>query len=81
MAYRASKAALNQLSRTMAAELAREDFICIVISPGWVRTEMGGNGAPLSPEQSVRAMLKVIDRLKPADNGQFLDERGKEVPW
>jgi len=80
-AYRASKAALNQLSRTMAAELAREDFICIVISPGWVRTEMGGNGAPLSPEQSVGAMLKVIDRLKPADNGRFLDQRGKEVPW
>ena len=80
-AYRASKAALNQLTRTMAAELARERFICIVISPGWVRTDMGGGGASLSPDQSVAAMLKVIDRLGPKDTGRFLDQHGKDVPW
>jgi NAD(P)-dependent dehydrogenase (short-subunit alcohol dehydrogenase family) len=80
-AYRASKAALNQLTRTMAAELAGESFICISISPGWVQTDMGGAGATLSPEQSVAAMLKVIDRLRPADTGRFLDHRGKDVPW
>jgi len=80
-AYRASKAALNMLMRTAAAELAREKFICVVISPGWVRTEMGGKGAPLSPEESVGAMLKVIDRLSPSDTGRFLDRRGKDVPW
>jgi len=80
-AYRASKAALNQLTRTMAAELAGESFICIAISPGWVQTDMGGSGATLSPEQSVAAMLKVIDRLRPADTGRFLDHRGKDVPW
>jgi NAD(P)-dependent dehydrogenase (short-subunit alcohol dehydrogenase family) len=80
-AYRASKAALNQLTRTMAAELAGESFICISISPGWVQTDMGGSGATLSPGQSVAAMLKVIDRLRPADTGRFLDHRGKDVPW
>jgi len=80
-AYRASKAALNQLTRTMAAELAGESFICISISPGWVRTDMGGSGATLSPEQSVAAMLKVIDRLEPRDTGRFRDHRGKDVPW
>lgn len=80
-AYRASKAALNQLTRTMAAELRRERFICIVICPGWVRTEMGGTGAPISPAESVAAMLRVIDGLKKSDNGRFFDRRGKQVPW
>ena len=80
-AYRASKAGLNQLTRTMAAELAGESFICISISPGWVQTDMGGSGATLSPDQSVAAILKVIDRLRPADTGRFLDHRGKDVPW
>ncbi len=80
-AYRASKAALNQLTRTMAAELASEGFTCVVICPGWVRTDMGGTGAPLSAEKSVEAMLGVIDQLKPSDTGRFLNRRGTEVPW
>jgi NAD(P)-dependent dehydrogenase (short-subunit alcohol dehydrogenase family) len=79
--YRASKAALNMLSRTLAAELASERFICVVLSPGWVKTEMGGAGATLSPQESVRSMLRVIDRLTPQDSGAFFDHRGREVPW
>jgi len=80
-AYRASKAALNQLLRTIAAELAAEKFTCVAISPGWVRTDMGGPGASLSPEESVAAMLTVIGRLRLSDNSRFLDREGKEVPW
>ena len=81
VAYRASKAALHQLHRTLAAELSGEGMIFVLLSPGWVRTRMGGPQAPLTPEESVRAMLKVIDRLSPRDNGKFYDQRGKEVPW
>lgn len=81
IAYRASKAALNQLTRTVAAELNREGFVCIAISPGWVRTDMGGPGASLSPDESAAAMLDVIDRLKPSDTGRFFDYRGKPMPW
>jgi NAD(P)-dependent dehydrogenase (short-subunit alcohol dehydrogenase family) len=80
-AYRASKAALNQLTRTFAAELADDGFTFIVISPGWVRTDMGGSGAPLSPDESVAAMLKVLDKVGPKDTGRFYDQRGKPVPW
>jgi NAD(P)-dependent dehydrogenase (short-subunit alcohol dehydrogenase family) len=79
--YRASKAALNMSVRTVAAELAPERFIVVALSPGWVRTDMGGKGATLSPEESVRAMLRVIDELTPRDNGKFLDHRGRELPW
>ncbi len=42
---------------------------------------MGGSGASLSPDESVAAMLEVIDRLKPSDTGRFLDQRGGEMPW
>ncbi len=81
IAYRVSKAALDQLTRTIAAELKRERFVCIAISPGWVATDMGGPGATLSPEDSVAAMLKVIDRLSPKDTGRFLDRHGKDMAW
>jgi len=81
IAYRASKAALNQLTRTAAAELKKDGFICIVICPGWVKTDMGGRGASVSPDDSVVAMLDVIDRLKPSDTGRFLDRHGKDLPW
>jgi len=81
IAYRASKAALNQLTRTAAGELKKEGFICIVICPGWVKTDMGGPGASISPDDSVAAMLKVIDRLAPSDTGRFLDRHGKDIPW
>ena len=80
-AYRISKAALNQLFRTMAAELRSRGFTCVVISPGWVQTDMGGKGATLTPEESVRSMLRVLDRLTPADTGQFFDHRGRRVAW
>jgi NAD(P)-dependent dehydrogenase (short-subunit alcohol dehydrogenase family) len=80
-AYRISKAALNQLVRSMAADLASEGFICIAISPGWVRTDMGGAGATLTPRQSVAGMLAVLDRLEHSDTSRFFDERGGEVEW
>jgi NAD(P)-dependent dehydrogenase (short-subunit alcohol dehydrogenase family) len=81
IAYRVSKAALNQLTRSIAADLKSERFVCVSLSPGWVRTDMGGPGASLSPSQSVAAMLQVIDRLTPADTSRFLDHRGHDVPW
>lgn len=80
-AYRASKAALNQLNRSLANELAPDGFTCVAVHPGWVRTDMGGQQAPLSPEQSVAAMLKTMDALTPAKNGAFLNYDGTPLPW
>jgi NAD(P)-dependent dehydrogenase (short-subunit alcohol dehydrogenase family) len=81
IAYRVSKAALNQLTRSMAADLKGERFVCVVICPGWVRTDMGGSGASLSPADSVASMLRVIDRLTPADTSRFLDRQGHDNAW
>lgn len=79
--YRASKAALNQLTRSLAAELGPEGFTCVMVHPGWVRTDMGGGGAPLSPEESAAALVSLIEGAKPAWNGKFLNYDGKELPW
>jgi NAD(P)-dependent dehydrogenase (short-subunit alcohol dehydrogenase family) len=79
--YRTSKAALNMLTKGMSIDLRREGFTCIVIHPGWVATDMGGSGAPLTAQESVRGMLEVIDGLRAADTGRFFDYQGEIVPW
>ena len=80
--YRASKAALNMLNKHLSVELAGEGFTCLVMHPGWVRTRMGGEGAPLSPEESIAGMLAVIGGATPqTHNGAFVDYRGEVLPW
>lgn len=79
--YRMSKAALNMFNRSLSHELGDEGFICIVLHPGWVQTDMGGEQAPLTPEESIGGMIKVIEGLDVGDNGRFYDYTGKELPW
>jgi len=79
--YRESKAALDMFMRGLAAELKSEGFICIAIIPGWVKTDMGGPDAPLTPEESVAGMRKVLDKLKPEDSGKFWSYDGTTIPW
>ena len=79
--YRSTKAALNMVTRALAGELAPEGFTCLALHPGWVRTDMGGPDAPLSVDESVAGMAQVIDHAGPAQNGCFLDYRGRAVPW
>jgi NAD(P)-dependent dehydrogenase (short-subunit alcohol dehydrogenase family) len=73
--YRASKAALN-----MAVASAQPDYpqaLMVAISPGWVQTDMGGAGAPLTVQDSVASMRKSIAALSPADRGAFIDHDGR----
>lgn len=79
--YRASKAALNQLSKTLSIELAAEGFTCIALDPGWVSTDMGGPEATYTPKESISKILQVLDKLSPSDNGRYLDLHGNDVPW
>jgi NAD(P)-dependent dehydrogenase (short-subunit alcohol dehydrogenase family) len=80
-AYRMGKAALNMFTRTLAAELKGEGFTCFAMHPGWVRTRMGGEHAPLSVEQSVGGMIPVIEEAGAELNGAFMDYRGREMEW
>jgi NAD(P)-dependent dehydrogenase (short-subunit alcohol dehydrogenase family) len=79
--YRESKAALNMFTKTLAAELGPEGFTCVVLTPGWVQTDMGGPNATLTPEESIAGMKAVLDRLTPADNGTFWSYNGNPMPW
>ena len=80
-AYRASKAALNQITKSLSIDLKPEGFVCIALHPGWVATDMGGENATYSPSQAVASMIQVITKLNPQVNGQYLDLHGKELPW
>jgi NAD(P)-dependent dehydrogenase (short-subunit alcohol dehydrogenase family) len=80
-AYRMSKAALNMMSRSLAVDLKPEGIASYVINPGWVKTDMGGPSAPTPVDESVRAILREIDRATLADSGEFLNWRGNRYPW
>lgn len=79
--YRTSKAALNVIVRNLSIELAPRGITCVALHPGWVRTDMGGPNADVSPEESVSAMLKILLDAKLSRKVQFLDYRGDTVPW
>jgi NAD(P)-dependent dehydrogenase (short-subunit alcohol dehydrogenase family) len=79
--YATSKAALNMLVKGLAATLASRGIVVIALSPGWVRTDMGGAGAPLSPETSVAGLRKVIAEVTSADSGKFFSYDGSTIPW
>jgi NAD(P)-dependent dehydrogenase (short-subunit alcohol dehydrogenase family) len=79
--YSTSKAALNMLAKGLAAALATRRVVVVALSPGWVRTDMGGAGAPLSVQSSVAGLRKVVAGLKPGDSGRFLSYDGSAIPW
>ena len=79
--YASSKAALNMVTRAAAHDLADEGIVVTALHPGWVRTDLGGPQAHLSPEESVAGMIDVIDGLEARDSGAFLTWRGEAHPW
>ncbi|KAF4981469.1 hypothetical protein FZEAL_2712 [Fusarium zealandicum] len=94
-AYKVSKTALNMLTVQYAHSFEDEGFTIIALSPGWVKTELGGPYGLLDVETSVEATLDIVFRVKKEDNGKFLNVRvpgyedsptldrylGEEVPW
>ncbi len=79
--YRASKSALNAITKSLAIDLKRRGITVISMNPGWVRTDMGGEQAPLDVISSVRGMREVIERVDIKSTGGFLGYDGGEMPW
>lgn len=79
--YRTSKAAVNMLMRSAAIDLKPRGVTCVVVNPGWVKTDMGGPNAKLSPEESVGALRRLIAKITPEDSGRFYNYDGREYPW
>ena len=79
--YFGSKAALNMYTRALAFDRETDGIVVIALHPGWVRTDMGGSEAPLTPAEAVGHILDLVQRLTADDNGKFLTGDGREYPW
>ncbi|MBT1248150.1 MULTISPECIES: SDR family oxidoreductase [unclassified Thermosipho (in: thermotogales)] len=75
--YSLSKAALNMVTKLLSDKL--KGISVISVHPGWVKTEMGGKEAPVSPNDSAKGILNVIEEIN--DTGIFVDYTGKLLPW
>ena len=80
-AYRASKAALNMLTKSFEVRHRDKRLTLTLMHPGWVQTDMGGAGAPLTVAESVSGMLEVLTAREGAGNLAFVDYEGTALPW
>lgn len=79
--YGASKCLLNDRYREIEPEWAAKGITSAVFHPGWVSSDMGGRSAPVSVNESVSGMRRVIGALEPSDSGKFLTWKGTEHAW
>ncbi|KAH8589523.1 NADP-dependent dehydrogenase-like protein [Bisporella sp. PMI_857] len=81
--YSISKAALNMLTVHQASDFKKSErgVIVICMDPGWVKTRMGGDGALMEKEDSVRGILQCLRTLTDEDSGKFYYSSGEEIPW
>lgn len=81
LAYRVSKAGLNMGLRTAAHTLAEKGITLLALHPGWVKTDMGGEAAPVLPADSAAGLYRVITTAGPSKELRFIDFEGKTLPW
>ena len=80
--YRASKAAQNMLARTLWVSAAKARGITVLsVNPGWVKTDMGGGGATIDVETSVRGIADQIDGRRGSGEHAYVGWNGRELPW
>lgn len=79
--YRGSKAALNMFLRSFAARQSGTARSFVLMAPGWVRTALGGPDAPLTIEDSVPNLVDVLLAKRTRPGLEYLDYRGRTVPW
>jgi NAD(P)-dependent dehydrogenase (short-subunit alcohol dehydrogenase family) len=80
-AYRTSKAAFNQVSKSLSIQLAADNIIVAPIHPGWVQTDMGGPNAPIDTKTSVENMVRTFENIKPEQAGLLLNYDGTVIPY
>lgn len=79
--YSMSKAAVNMMTKRLSAKLSTKDVAVYAISPGWVKTKMGGEEASSTVSEAVSELTSTIKSLTLDDSGTFLDESGRVIPW
>ena len=81
LGYKLSKAALNMVTKCVSGEFAGDGIAVVSIHPGWVQTDMGGQKAPVTINDSVSGIVKVISSLQKSQTGMFLQYDGTTLPW
>ena len=79
--YRASKAALNAVGKSLSVDLKDTGVTVLILHPGWVRTDMGGPNGLITVQECVDGQLDLIARANPAMNGRFFHSNGQDLPW
>lgn len=79
--YRASKAALNAIGKSLAVDLAPRNIAVVLLHPGYVATEMVGGGGDVSPDEAAKQLIERIDALAPTQTGTFQHANGSPLPW
>lgn len=79
--YSASKAALNMLSRSLAEEVEAQAGTLVTLHPGWVKTEMGGEAAPLTVEESAEGIVRQLTAWQGRGGHHYIDYSGKTLQW
>nr|XP_056718677.1 C-factor-like [Euleptes europaea] len=79
--YRCSKAALNMLTQCQSVGYKEDGILCMIIHPGWVKTNMGGQEGALTIAESAQEILGVLSKLSDEHNGAFLNWKGSKMPW
>lgn len=75
------QAALNMVTKSMSVDLKQHGVLVVVLHPGWVKTEMGGDDALIDAATSVSGLLKVMEGLNADSAGSFISFKGEIVPW
>ncbi len=81
IAYRASKAAVNKVMQGFATDLRNEGISVISMHPGWVQTDMGGQAADITAQQSAAGILRVAEGLNISSTGKFINYDGSMIDW
>ncbi|MBV6754721.1 SDR family oxidoreductase [Pseudomonas chlororaphis] len=79
--YKASKAALNSMASTFLSEIEAPTFTVLSMHPGWVKTDMGGEGADIDVATSVRGLIDQVNAYAGRGGHHFINYKGETIPW
>ncbi len=75
------KAALNSMANTFLSEIEAPTFTVLSMHPGWVKTDMGGDGADIDVATSVRGLIDQVNAYSGRGGHHFINYRGETIPW
>ena len=79
--YKASKAALNSMTNSFVTQLGEQKMTVLSLHPGWVKTDMGGEGADLDVQTSTRGLIDQVNAYAGKGGHHFINYKGETIPW